>query len=156
MKIRNMSKNQADLGPPPELLKALLNDPAKRALLLQFFEQEKEGFAEYKRQEEKTKKATLAKRFHCESPSSIQRRRLLEHRDQDLTSEGSSDLSTEVKGPQLPFEELLKGVKAYVEVKRGNVDKSPGIKSIMKLMGATISDTFTNDVTHVVFKVSNF
>ncbi|RZC36452.1 microcephalin [Asbolus verrucosus] len=150
--------------PSADLMEALLKDPVKKAMLLQLIAQEKDGFEAYKRKEQrKSNNITPLKklqRLHCESPTALQRRRALEKLHQDTTSESSSselsEVATEVKGPKLPFEQLLKGVRAYVEVRRNDTDRSEGIKAVMKLMGATIRDQFTSDVTHVIFKDGSF
>jgi hypothetical protein len=147
-------------GPPSDLVEALMKDPVKRALLLQLLVKEKDGFEAYKREELKnTTPLKKVKRMHCESPTALQRRRALEQRNQDTSESSSSEMSeasTEVRGPKLPFDQLLKGVRAYVEVRRDNVDRSDGIKAVMRLMGATIMDQFTKDVTHVIFKDGSF
>ena len=153
-----MSSSSSQM-PSSDLMESLLKDPVKRALILQLLNQEKDNIEKYKRQELKTKTTPLkkVKKLHCESPTALQRRRALEQKNPDTSESSSSEISdvpTELKGPKLPFEQLLKGVVAYVEVKRDNEDRSEGIKAVMRLMGSTIRDKFTNDVTHVIFKVS--
>lgn len=54
----------------------------------------------------------------------------------------------------IPFEKVLIGVVAYVEVRgRFDEDRSAGVKSVLESMGAEVCEKFTRDVTHVVFKV---
>ncbi|EFA01060.1 microcephalin [Tribolium castaneum] len=154
-----MSTTQSDI-PSSDIIASLMKDPVKKAQLLQLLVQEKSGFEAYKRQEEtkKTPLKNVKRRVHCESPTAVLRRRMLEQKDQDSTSDSSdlSETANEVKGPKLPFGELLKGVRAFVDVNRDGVDKSEGIKAVMKLMGATIREQFTRDVTHVIFKDGSF
>lgn len=46
---------------------------------------------------------------------------------------------------------LLDGVVAYVEVRSGHDNRSRGVKTQLKKLGARVVDTLTKDVTHVVF-----
>lgn len=146
--------------PTENIVEAIMKDPVKRDMLLKFLIKEKDGFIAYKKNEEKSRPTTPIQKnrfLHCESPTALLRRRALEKdANSDSSSSelsGSSSSKVVALGPKLPFEALLKGVNAYVEIKKNGEDKSAGIKTVMSLMGATIKDTFTKDVTHVVFKV---
>lgn len=47
--------------------------------------------------------------------------------------------------------EVLYGIVAYVEI-GGNDRHVSGLKNILKTLGASIKDSFTKEVTHVIFK----
>ncbi|XP_034230687.1 uncharacterized protein LOC117639275 [Thrips palmi] len=47
---------------------------------------------------------------------------------------------------------VLKGVTAYVEVRRGEDDRTGGFRWKLKQLGANVSDTLNKKVTHVVFQ----
>nr|CAD7585696.1 unnamed protein product [Timema genevievae] len=47
---------------------------------------------------------------------------------------------------------LFEDVVAYVDVRSGNDDITGGVQAVLKSLGATISQKFTKNVTHVVFK----
>ncbi|KAL4236314.1 BRCA1 associated RING domain 1 [Mactra antiquata] len=53
---------------------------------------------------------------------------------------------------QIVDDRVLKGVTAYVEVRSANDNRSEAVKQVLKQLGATVEDKFTNDVTHVIFK----
>ncbi|KAK3925186.1 Microcephalin [Frankliniella fusca] len=57
----------------------------------------------------------------------------------------------ECKSPKDPSK-VLKGVNAYVEVRRGEDDRTGGFRWKLKELGATVSDTLNKKVTHVVFQ----
>lgn len=139
---------------PEHLLGSLLNDPIKRALLMEVLSHgsPKADGDKDKRTEKKTQK------FKFESPSALCRRRALENMrlTPRLTSESSANISN--KGDQIgksvPFQQILKGVVAYVEIISNYKDRSSGAKALMQGMGAKISDVLNREITHVIFKVS--
>lgn len=47
---------------------------------------------------------------------------------------------------------ILQDVIAYVEVRSGGDNRSMGVKDQLQRLGAVVSETFSDDVTHVVFK----
>ncbi|XP_047114762.1 uncharacterized protein LOC124795031 isoform X1 [Schistocerca piceifrons] len=47
---------------------------------------------------------------------------------------------------------ILQDVIAYVEVRSGGDNRSMGVKDQLQRLGAVVSDTFSDEVTHVVFK----
>lgn len=67
-------------------------------------------------------------------------------------SEISTPTSEEFHGTPVPFEDILKGVIAFVEVISDEGDRSEVVKSMMRAMGATVRDTFSRDITHVIFR----
>ncbi|CAH0547373.1 unnamed protein product [Brassicogethes aeneus] len=154
-----------------EIYETIMGDPIKRKLMLQIFAQEKNAIEEYKRNEKKKKLVAssplnkLKGKYKCESPTALLRRRALEQQakenENDLNSERSSSRqSTSSAGSPvpspIPFDKLLEGVRAYVEVRSKDQDRSAGAKALMISMGAKVRDVFTKDVTHVVFKDGGF
>lgn len=57
----------------------------------------------------------------------------------------------ECSSPKDPSK-VLKGVVAYVEVRRGEDDRTGGFRWKLKQLGASVSDTLNKKVTHVVFQ----
>lgn len=82
-----------------------------------------------------------------DSPTSIFRRMLLH---QEKRPAKSIDLTLTQKKP---FNKILEGVRAYIEVVVDGVSHSDYIKLFVKDMGAEILDKLTNRVTHVIFLV---
>lgn len=153
----------------------LMTCPIKRKLVLKLIESEKDNIEAYKKRLKETERTehnvsplpNIQKNYKCESPTALMRRRALEQQNSSPligntnnvsrpnsvnsnTSESSSSTSA-----QVPFQQLLNGVIAFVEVKSKGLDRSVGVKALMVSMGAIVKDSFTKDVTHVVFKVSN-
>lgn len=130
-----------------EVIKSLIkNDPNTKQSLLDLL-----------KTKEKTESHNVlkdAKKRGWESPIALQRRRALEGQKSDTSSSTDSFISLVTTAPKVDMQLILKGVIAYVEVKKNNVDCSSGIKLVAKCMGAEIRETFTKDVTHVIFKVS--
>lgn len=50
------------------------------------------------------------------------------------------------------IQEVMKNVVAFVEVRSGHEDRTESIKTIMKMLGATVCDRITKKTTHVIFK----
>lgn len=73
-----------------------------------------------------------------------------------VSSSPSSQDSEIFQGTPVPFEELLKGVIAFVEVRSSEGDRSEVIKAMMRAMGATVKDTFSRDITHVIFRDGSY
>lgn len=153
---RSLVSLEAD--PNERLFNTLMSDPVKRDLVLKFLSKEKPNIDKYLKG--KTAKSPHLKRIKVgaqnNSPSALLRKRMLEKKPQDIdtgsTSSSDSDVVSSSCSP-VPFEILLNGVVAFVEVRSVNGDRSSGFKAIMRTMGAEISDTFTRAVTHVIFKV---
>lgn len=133
------------------LYEAIINDPNKKAMVLKLLSQEKHLIKDYLRKESKTS----AKRLHFESPTALYKRKLLEkkHSEQESDNCASSIDNISVVPSPVPFEKLLEGVIAYVEVKTKNGDRTSATKAVVASMGATIREQLTKDVTHVIFKV---
>lgn len=138
---------------------AIIKDPAKRALVLQLLSQEKVAIKDYMQKNglvKKTPKKTK-KVVHCESPTVLHRRRAMEQMLKGNKESRVSSSASDSSGPSpLPFDKLLEGVIAYVEVKTKDGDRSEAVKSVVRAMGATVRDLFTKDVTHVIFKDGSF
>lgn len=166
----NVAKDLSD-----SFFEKLMNCPIKRQLVLNLIKSEKHNIEAYKRncaKENKRKEvyesplSKIKRNYQCESPTALLRRRALEQQNRqnipenqkenesDCTSRSSSRQSSVSScASSILFDKLLDGVIAYVEIKSKDQDRSSGAKALMKSMGATIRDKFTNDVTHVVFKV---
>lgn len=153
----------------------LMSCPIKRKLVLKLIESEKDNIEAYKKRLKENERIehnvsplhNIQKNYKCESPTALMRRRALEQQNSSPlvgntnnlsrpnsvnsnTSESSSSTSA-----QIPFDQLLNGVVAFVEVKSKGQDRSNGVKALMVSMGAIVKDSFTKEVTHIVFKVSN-
>lgn len=138
---------------------AIIKDPAKRALVLQLLSQEKVAIKDYMQKNGLVKKTPNKKKkvVHCESPTVLHRRRAMEQMlKSNKETQMSSSTSDSSDPSPLPFEKLLDGVIAYVEVKTRDGDRSAAVKSVIRAMGATVRDHFTKDVTHVIFKDGSF
>lgn len=138
-----------------EVYDAILKDPIKRKLVLQLLSQEKEAIDEYLRKEKSNTPLKKLKNngVGFSSPSALQRQRLLKKRQNNDADDSSSSSSIEAPRALLPFDKLLEGVIAYVEVNTRDGDRSTATKAVVRAMGATIRDEFTRDVTHIIFKV---
>lgn len=176
-KENRRSENFDTVSKFPEIndsvFKKILNDPIKRNLILKLIDSEKDNIEGYKKQLKEHEKQNqnssplnIVKRQQpCESPTALLRRRALEQLNggscdnRSLTEQSNRRGSTNSSGSisdnssPVPFEKLLDNVVAYVEVNSGGKDRSPGVKALIHSMGATVRDTFTRDVTHVIFKV---
>lgn len=169
----------ARMSPVPEIndsvFQKLMNCPIKRKLVLKLIESEKHNIEAYKRklkwhdssQQTVSPLQKIQKNQACESPTQMMRRRVLEQpnryspfiedinencfRSNSETSHTSGSLNSNTS--PVPFEKLLDSVVAYIEVKSKGQDRSDGVKALMISMGAVVKDSFTKDVTHVVFKV---
>lgn len=137
-----------------QLYKAIIKDPKKKAMVLQLFAKEKHLIYEYLQKNDKTPIKQTTKNKPYESPIALFRRKAMEkqHAAQEGDSSSSSEGRTVVPSP-VPFEKLLEGVVAFVEVKTRSGDRSSATKAVVASMGAKIRDELTKDVTHVIFKV---
>lgn len=146
-------------SPNETLFETLMADPVKRALVLQLLSQEKTTIEEYQKNGSQNSSRHPVKKvqdkFRCESPSALLRRRMLEKQRQENNNSCVSSTELSPSLSPLPFEKLLEGIVAYVEIRSLDGDRSIGTKAIMATMGATINEKFTRDVTHVIFKVRN-
>ncbi|KAJ8952454.1 hypothetical protein NQ314_007527 [Rhamnusium bicolor] len=156
------------------IFEKLMSCPVKRQLVLNLISSEKDNIKKYKKRQEQRKKecnesplSKVQKKHMCESPTALLRRRALEQQDRQspssenqLDEDGSrsnSRQSSVSSGPSpIPFNKLLDGVIAYVEIKSKDQDRSNGAKALMRSMGAIVRDQFTKDVTHVIFKDGSF
>ncbi|KAJ8954890.1 hypothetical protein NQ318_016829 [Aromia moschata] len=151
----------------------LMSCPVRRELILNIISSEKENILKYKQklaQEEKRKQCNgsplskVQKKYVCESPSALLRRRALEQQGRQSpqselsdVSKSNSESATSKSASPIQFDKILDQVVAYVEIRSNdNKDRSHGAKALMQLMGAVIRDQFTRDVTHVVFKDGSF
>ncbi|VEN40366.1 unnamed protein product [Callosobruchus maculatus] len=148
------------------MVQNLLNDPIKRKLIVDIITSHKDQIDEYK----KTHGLEGISKLHkaqtkpiCESPTALFRRRALKQKERAASGNDSESLSSNsrpnsalsgasaVPSP-LPFNKILDGVIAFVEVQTNGNDRSQGVKIRIKEMGATVRDQFTKDVTHLIFK----
>lgn len=138
-----------------QLYEEILKDPRKRAMVLQLLSQEKDLINDYLQKGGKPPIKTVKKKVYCESPTAQFRRKVLKKKqgEQDSDSSNMSEGKSLVPSP-VPFENLLEGVIAYVEVKTKSGDRSSATKAVVASMGATVREQFTRDVTHVIFKVT--
>lgn len=153
-----------------ELYYKLMSDPVKRNLVIQMLQDQRGAIEDYKRKETVKKNvgsssspfSKLQKKYKCESPTALMRRRALEKQTRDNDSDSASERSNSRQSTSgssspnlmpIPFDKLLEGVTAYVEIRSKDEDRSGGAKALMKSMGAKVRDIFSKDVTHVIFKV---
>lgn len=171
----------ARMSPVPEIndsvFQKLMNCPIKRKLVLKLIDSEKHNIEAYKRKLKEHDRSEqnvsplqkIQKNNVCESPTQMMRRRALEQQNRNSPLIGdisencksSSDAShssgtSNHNASPIPFEKLLDGVVAYIEVKSKGQDRSDGVKALMISMGAVVRDNFSKDVTHVIFKVKLF
>ncbi|XP_057672670.1 uncharacterized protein LOC130904119 [Diorhabda carinulata] len=152
-----------------EFFKNLMSDPSKRELILNIITSERDKIDAYKKKLElKNQRSPFYKSLKkpCESPTALHRRRVLERLRNPQTSDSTSDSdssrptsrqSTSSKvNSSVPFDKILDGVIAFVEVKSGVRDRSEAVKSHLRCMGAVVREKFTKDVTHVIFKEGQF
>ncbi|XP_018330531.1 microcephalin isoform X2 [Agrilus planipennis] len=157
-------KGTSDRKINDDLISNLIQDSEKRALLLRLLTQGKETISKNKKAlqfdgnpEENFTPKKVKNKPRFESPSALWKRRAKEKQQASETSSVSSDqLPPIVASPTVPFDKLLDGVIGFVELKCGAENKSLGAKNLMIAMGAEVRDTFTKDVTHVVFKDGTF
>ncbi|KAL1517902.1 hypothetical protein ABEB36_001605 [Hypothenemus hampei] len=147
----------------------LLKCPEKRLLIMKLLSDNKEAIEKYKKEQAKKAESPLCKLKNSkrlESPTALFRRRALEK--MFSSSSTSSDSSNQIPSTisslnykancnRVSYNQILNGVIAYVEIQsRSNEDRSQGVKTVLRLMGADIRETFTNDVTHVIFKDGSY
>ena len=133
------------------LFHTLIKDPDKRKIVLNILSEEVENDGELSQDVKpkvENKAGAVKRRFVHESASSRSRRRMLESCNRLITPKYEKAESSSV-----PYECLLNGVVAYVEIKIINRDRSGGAKALMRSMGADVREILTKDVTHVIFKV---
>lgn len=147
-------KNSTDM-----LFEMVMSDPKKRALVKRLLHEDRDKIEEYKKMEAREDFARnkrikkLQRMLHCESPTALLRRRAL-GRDNPSNKDDSSISSLSFTSlRKRPFEKLLTGVVAYIEIYSQGKDCSAGAKALMEAMGATVKDQFSPELTHVVFKV---
>lgn len=71
---------------------------------------------------------------------------------QSLSQASLKESAVESSNP-VPYNQIFEGVTAFVEIISNGEDRSEGVKSVLKLMGAKVKDRISSDVTHVIFKV---
>lgn len=121
-------------GKPSSSFLKLLRDPQKHAILLKHLG--------------KNVKESRQKKY--ESPTAQMRRMQLQN---DKSSSNSKDSQHDIRKEPLPIHEILKDVVAFVDVNGRHGDMSKPVKAVMKSMGATIAETISSRVTHVIYKV---
>lgn len=156
--VSSLDLNKSDSSTSTnEIYKTILKDPVKRNLILKLLSQEKEAINDYLTKEKikSPLKKAKANKAYCQSPSALYKKKLLlKQQSSDADSSSSyASLSTEILPEPLPFDKLLEGVVAYVEVKTRDGDRSAATRAVIRAMGATVREEFTKDVTHVIFKV---
>lgn len=163
----NVAKDLSD-----SFFQKLMSCPLKRQLVFNLIKSERDNIGACKRniakgdkrKEDNASSLSKIKRdYQCESPTALLRRRaLLQQSRQNLPENQEKNESNSTSSKQssvssysspIPFNKLLDGVIAYVEIKSKDQDRSSAVKALIKSMGATVRDKFTKDVTHVVFKV---
>ncbi|KAK9886775.1 hypothetical protein WA026_018429 [Henosepilachna vigintioctopunctata] len=141
---------------------ALKHGPSRNLILKLLATEEKSVFELFSKNTVgdilKTPTKRLKKKEHCESPTALLRRRELEKLNRPDSAQSDSSEKSSVSGSSstLPFEKILRNVTAYVEIKSDGNDRSGGAKALLKSMGATVSDKFSRDVTHVIFKDGSY
>lgn len=137
----------------------ILSDPKKRSMLKKLMNEDKTKLNCKDLKTNKSKKQILTKsrqilnnvnkkNDNIDSPMSIFRRKLLR---EEQNPRRTINLAP---NKQKPFNKILEGVKAFVEILVDGVSRSHYIKLLMKDMGAEIFDNITTKITHVVFLVS--
>lgn len=136
-----------------KMLASMMNDPSKKAILKKLMKADKDAVEKYKQATTSSPLNKVKSKYTVESPTAQFRRRLLENngRSESATSsEKSADL------PTLPFNKLLDGVKAYVEIRNNKEDRSVGVKALMESMGAEIMSRLSSQTTHVIYKEGSY
>ncbi|XP_066260333.1 microcephalin [Euwallacea similis] len=169
LSISKVNDGAGEINFDQELFQDLMKCPEKKKLVLQLLSSNKEAIKKYTKEKAegsvgKLKSKSIQKGL--ESPSALLRRRALKEMSSNPGSSNRSDISradsrssnvssniTTSSTPSTPFENILKGVNAYVEIKsRHNEDRSASVKAVLQSMGAIILEDFSRKVTHVVFK----
>lgn len=127
-----------------------MSDPTKSAELMKFLKREKGAIENYKKKLESPARTKVAQKHRFESPTALWKRKAMEGRNLIETQTSDSSSSNELT---VPYDELLKGVNAYVEIISKGTDHSAGAKSMVTNMGGRVSEKLTTGVTHVIFKV---
>ncbi|XP_030746486.1 microcephalin [Sitophilus oryzae] len=169
-KTKNLSGSKDDENSNAEfnnkLFESMMKNPEKKKLVLQLLALNKDAIKEYQEKEvvktpDSVKK--VKKKVACESPTALYRRRALEHMNRasdspcssPKVSSKTSDVSVDSSHPVDP-DKVFEGVTAFVEVLSNGQDRSEGVKSILRKMGAKVKDRISSDVTHVIFKGGSF
>lgn len=56
------------------------------------------------------------------------------------------------KTPQKTFQEVMDGVRVYVEVRSGREDRTEAIKAVIAGKGVKVNDRLLRNTTHIIFK----
>uniref|UniRef100_A0AAR5QKM3 BRCT domain-containing protein n=1 Tax=Dendroctonus ponderosae TaxID=77166 RepID=A0AAR5QKM3_DENPD len=167
----NRSSDGEGEGFNENLFREFMRCPRNKNAVLQLLSANKEAIKQYSEKNVERSVASPADRLKvtkklCESPIALMRRRALEQMHgspSSSTRSGNSKTPSEQsasgsnKSSLIPFEKVLDGVVAYAEVRgRFDEDRSAGVKSVLKSMGAEVREKFTRDVTHVVFKDASY
>lgn len=72
------------------------------------------------------------------------------HEEEDIITEEERQAVLNPKPRTI--QEVFQSIRVYVEVRSGDDDLTPGIKCVLKALGATVNDTLIKTTTHVVFK----
>lgn len=72
------------------------------------------------------------------------------HEKEEIVTEAERQLVQNIKPKTI--QDVFKKTRVYVEVRSGDDDLTQGIQSVLKQLGATISNTLGKTTTHVVFK----
>ncbi|KAF2898014.1 hypothetical protein ILUMI_08155 [Ignelater luminosus] len=159
----SLGSEGSDKSPMNILFEMVMSDPKKKALVKKLLHEDRDKIEEYKKQETRKNLAKnkrikkLQRMLHCESPTALLRRRALE-RDNLSNTDNSSTISSHsfVSSQKKPFEKLLTGIVAYIEINSQGKDCSAGAKTLMQAMGATVKDQFGPEITHVIFKDGSY
>ncbi|XP_066151155.1 microcephalin-like [Euwallacea fornicatus] len=169
LSISKVNDGAGEINFDEDLFQDLMKCPEKKKLVLQLLSSNKEAIQKYTKEKAEGSVAKMKSKSiqkGLESPSALLRRRALKEMSSNPASSNRSDISrtdskssnassniTTSSTPSTPFENILTGVNAYVEIKsRHNEDRSASVKAVLRSMGATILEDFTKKVTHVIFK----
>ncbi|XP_022908302.2 microcephalin [Onthophagus taurus] len=139
------SLSQINMKEPKEtLFSTLMNDPLKKALLMQLLANHKNDEKEIMELQKKKDKNKLTKTNNF-SPMSAYRKKV-------FAAEISSPTQKVYIRAPLPFNKLLCGVVAYVEIISRGQDRSSGVKALLKTMGGRVSEFICKGITHAIIK----
>lgn len=140
------------------IYEALMKDPVKRSMIVKLVNENKDALEEYEKKNKKTNnkwKSPLKcqkKTEDYESPIAYFKRKMILNQ-QTGNVENFDKLDCDQLAKRKPFEKVLDGIKIYVEIMDGSNNRSHAVKLLAQDMGANIHESFTSDVTHVMFLV---
>ncbi|XP_076264727.1 microcephalin isoform X1 [Rhynchophorus ferrugineus] len=153
----NKKKNGKVSEIDDEVFKTLMQCPEKKKMILKLLALNKDAIEEYQQKEGKVSEKIKKKKINCESPTALFRRKALEQMNspRSLSQDSLKELAVESSNP-VAHNKVFEGITVFVEIISNGEDRSEGVKSVLKSMGAKVKDRITSDVTHVVFKGGSF